>query len=155
MDAIVAYLRTIKPIKNKVPDPIYKMAQVRQIFPGAEKPYTEVMFSDRIKYGFYLATLECHNPMVKGHHDWAKDLGRGGFEFPGPWDVPMSGNITASKTKGVGAWTDAELKKVITTGVDKDGNHLQPPMGYPYYAHMTDEDIADMIADLRTLLAKE
>jgi mono/diheme cytochrome c family protein len=159
MDAIVAYLRTIKPITNKVPDPIYKMAQVRQIFPGAEKPYTEAMFSDRIKHGFYLATighcLECHTPMVKGQHDWAKDLGRGGFEFPGPWGVSVSRNITASKTKGVGGWSDAELKKVITTGIDRDGNHLKPPMGYPYYAHMTDEDIADVIAYMRTLPAKE
>src|SRR5580658_10065941 len=35
MDAIVAYLRTIKPISNKVPDPIYKMHTERQVFPGA------------------------------------------------------------------------------------------------------------------------
>src|SRR5690349_15395089 len=64
LDAIVAYLRTIKPIKNKVPDPIYKMPQVRQIFPGSEKPYTEAMFTDHVKHGFYLATIghcmECH-----------------------------------------------------------------------------------------------
>ena len=38
MDAIVAYLRTLKPVSNKVPDPIYKMPAPRQIFPGAEKP---------------------------------------------------------------------------------------------------------------------
>src|SRR5665811_2098551 len=70
MDAIVAYVQTLKPIKNKVPDPIYKMPQVRQIFPGAEKPYTEAMFSDRLKHGFYLATIahcmKCHTPMEKG-----------------------------------------------------------------------------------------
>ena len=28
LNAVVAYLRTLKPIKNKVPDPIYKMPQV-------------------------------------------------------------------------------------------------------------------------------
>ena len=27
LDAVVAYLHTLKPIKNKVPDPIYKMPQ--------------------------------------------------------------------------------------------------------------------------------
>jgi mono/diheme cytochrome c family protein len=159
MDAIVAYLRTIKPIKNKVPDPIYKMKQVRQIFPGGEKPYTEAMFSDHVKHGFYLATIghcmECHTPMVKGEHDWAKDLGRGGFEFPGPWGVSVSRNITSSKSKGIGAWTDAQIKTAITTGVDKDGNHLKPPMGFGYYAHMTDGDISDIIAYLRTVPAKE
>ena len=159
MDAIVAYLRTIKPIKNKVPDPIYKMKQVRQIFPGGEKPYTEAMFSDHVKHGFYLATIghcmECHTPMVKGEHDWAKDLGRGGFEFPGPWGVSVSRNITSSKSKGIGAWTDAQIKTAITTGVDKDGNHLKPPMGFGYYVHMTDGDIGDIIAYLRTVPAKE
>ena len=159
MDAIVAYLQTIKPIKNKVPDPIYKMKQVRQVFPGAERPYKEAMFSDRQKHGFYLATIghcmECHTPMAKGQHDWKADLGRGGFEFPGPWGVSVSRNITQSKSKGIGAWTDAEIKKAITTGMDKDGNHLKPPMGYPYYAHMTDEDLADVITYLRTVPAKE
>ena len=159
MNAIVAYLRTLKPIKNKVPDPVYKMKQVRQIFPGAARRDREAMFSDRIKHGFYLATIghcmECHTPMVRGRHDWAKDLGRGGFEFPGPWGVSVSRNITQSKSKGIGAWSDAEIKRAITQGIDKDGKHLKPPMGYSYYAKMTDLDIADIIAYLRTVPAKE
>ena len=159
MDAIVAYLRTLKPIKNKVPDPIYKMKQVRQIFPGAEKPYTEAMFKDSVKHGFYLATIghcmECHTPMVRGQHDWGKDLGRGGFEFPGPWGVSVSRNITESKDKGIGGWTNAQIKRAITTGVDKDGHHLKPPMGFGYYAHMKSSDIDDIIAYLRTVPAKE
>ena len=159
MNAIVAYLRTLKPIKNKVADPVYKMKQVRQIFPGAARRDREAMFSDRQKHGFYLATIghcmECHTPMAQGRHDWAKDLGRGGFEFPGPWGVSVSRNITQSKSKGIGAWTDAEIKRAITTGVDKDGKHLKPPMGYSYYAKMTDADVADIIVYLRTVPAKE
>ncbi len=99
--------------------------------------------------------MECHTPMVKGVHDWAEDLGRGGFEFPGPWGVSVSRNITSSKSKGIGAWTDAQIKTAITTGVDKDGKHLKPPMGFGYYAHMTDGDIDDIIAYLRTVPAKE
>ena len=67
LNAVVAYLRTLKPITNKVPDPIYKMPQVQQVFPGGEKPYTEAMLSDKLKKGFYLATIahcmECHTPM--------------------------------------------------------------------------------------------
>jgi len=159
LDSVVAYLRTIKPIKHKVPDPIYKMPQLEHVFPGGEKPYTEAMFKDHVKHGFYLATIghcmECHTPMVRGQHDWAKDLGRGGFEFPGPWGVSVSRNITSSKSKGIGGWTDAEIKRAITTGVAKDGSHLKPPMGFGYYAHMTDGDIADIIAYLRTVPAKE
>ncbi|MGA2892043.1 MAG: c-type cytochrome [Xanthobacteraceae bacterium] len=160
MDAIVAYLRTIKPVSNKVADPIYRMAAPPpQVLPGSENAYTPAMLDDTLKRGFYLATvghcMECHTPMVKGHHDFAADLGRGGFEFPGPWGVSVSRNITSSKTKGIGGWTDAEIKRAITQGVDKDGNKLKPPMGYGYYAHMTDADLDAVIAWVRTLPPKE
>jgi mono/diheme cytochrome c family protein len=158
LDAIVAYLRTIKPIKNKVPDPIYKMQQVENVFPGGEKPYTEAMMGDKVKKGFYLATIahcmECHTPMVKGRHPWDR-MGAGGFEFPGPWGVSVSRNITSSKTHGIGAWTDAEIKRAITTGVAKDGSHLKPPMGFGYYATLTADDLDAIVAWLRTLPAKE
>src|SRR5665647_274583 len=39
LDAIVAYLRTVKPIKNTVPAPIYKIALPHHAFPGSETPY--------------------------------------------------------------------------------------------------------------------
>lgn len=159
MNAIVAYLRTLKPVANKVPDPIYKMQIPHHAFPGSEKAYTEAMMSDPVKKGFYLATIghcmECHTPMGPRGREFADKLGTGGFEFPGPWGVSVSRNITPSKTKGIGAWTDAQIKTAITTGVDKDGNHLKPPMGFPYYAHMTDGDLNDVIAYLRTVPAKD
>jgi mono/diheme cytochrome c family protein len=159
MNAIVAYLRTLKPIKNTVPAPVYKMPQVHHVFPGGEKPYTEAMFREKLKHGFYLATIahcmECHTPMGPRGREFATRLGTGGFEFPGPWGTSVSPNITSSKTKGVGAWTDAEIKRAITTGVDKDGKHLKPPMGYHYYAKMTDSDLNDLIAWLRTVPPKE
>src|SRR4051812_30660478 len=41
LNAIVAYLRTIPPVTNKVPGPIYKIALPHHVFPGAEKPYRE------------------------------------------------------------------------------------------------------------------
>jgi mono/diheme cytochrome c family protein len=159
MDAIVAYLRTLKPISNKVPDPIYKMQTQRQVFPGAEKAYTPEMANDPAKKGFYLVTIghcmECHTPLVKGQHDWTADLARGGMEFPGPWGISVSRNITSSKTKGIGDWTDAEVKRAITTGIDKDGKKLNGPMGYQYYAHMTDADLDAVIGWVRTLPPKE
>jgi mono/diheme cytochrome c family protein len=159
MDAIVAYLRALKPISNKVPDPIYKISAPRQVFPGAEAPYTPAMLNDAMKKGFYLATIghcmECHTPMVKGQHDWTADLARGGQEFPGPWGVSTSRNITSSKAKGIGEWTDAEIKRAITSGVDKDGNKLKGPMGYQYYAHMTDADLDAVIGWVRTLPPKD
>ena len=159
MDAIVAYLRTIKPVTNTVPAPIYKMPQVHRPFPGGESPYTEEMLKDTVKKGFYLATIghcmECHTPMGPRGREFADKLGTGGFEFPGPWGVSVSKNITQSKTKGIAEWTDAEIKTAIATGVDRKGNKLKPPMGFQYYAHMTGEDLDAVVAYLRTVPAKE
>jgi len=157
LDAVVAYLRTIKPVSNKVADPIYKMPQVEHVLPGGEKPFTEAMMSDKVKKGFYLSTIahcmECHTPMEKGVRQWDTRLGAGGFEFPGPWGVSVSRNITSSKTKGIGAWTDEEIKRAITTGVDRQGNKLKPPMGFQYYSTVSADDLDALVAYLRTVPA--
>jgi mono/diheme cytochrome c family protein len=159
LNAIVAYLRTLKPIKNTVPAPIYKIALPHHAFPGSEKPYTEAMLSTPVKKGFYLATIghcmECHTPFGPKGKDFVGDLGKGGMEFPGPWGKSVSRNITPSKDKGIGAWTDAQIKTAITTGISKDGSHLKPPMGFPHYAQMTSADLDAVIAYLRTVPAKE
>jgi mono/diheme cytochrome c family protein len=155
MDAIVAYLHTVKPVHNKAPDPNYKMQIPHHIFPGAEKPMNAEDFKNPVRRGFYLATIghcmECHTPFVKGQQDFAHSMGKGGREFPGPWGKSISRNITSDKEAGIGAWTDAQIKTAITKGIDKDGKHLHPPMGYGYYAHMTDSDLGDLIAYLRTV----
>jgi mono/diheme cytochrome c family protein len=159
LNAVVAYLHTLAPVKNKVPDPIYKMPQHHQIPPGGEKPYTEAMLNDKVKKGFYLVTvahcMECHTPLGPRGREFADKLGTGGFEFKGPWGVSVSRNITPSKTKGIGAWTDAEIKRAITQGVSKDGSKLKPPMGYQYYATVTGDDLDAIVAYLRTVPPKE
>jgi mono/diheme cytochrome c family protein len=157
-DAIVAYLQSLKPVSNKVPDPIYKQPFSLHRFPGTEKPMTATDMNDKVKHGFYLVSighcLECHTPMVRGRLELDK-IGKGGREFPGPWGTSVSRNITPSKTAGIGDWTDAEIKRAITEGKRKDGSPLKPPMGYGYYAGMTDSDLNDVIAYLRTLPVKE
>jgi mono/diheme cytochrome c family protein len=160
LDSVVAYLRTLKPIKNKVPDPIYKIALPHHVFPGAEKSYAQADLNDKLKRGFYLATIghcmECHTPFgASGGQDFANSLGKGGREFPGPWGVSKSRNITSHKTAGIGDWTDAEIKTAITQGKRKDSTPLKGPMGYQYYAKMTDADLDAVIAYLRTVPPKE
>jgi mono/diheme cytochrome c family protein len=159
LNAVVAYLRTIKPVSNKVPDPVYRMPQGHPIPPGADKPYTEAMLTDKVKKGFYLATIshcmECHTPFGARGRDFANRLGAGGAEFPGPWGVVHSRNITSSKTKGLGDWTDAEIKRAITQGIRKDGTKLTGPMGFDLYARMTETDLDAVVAWLRTVPPKE
>ena len=66
-------------------------------------------------------------PDGEGYASVGYASGAGGFDFPGPWGVSTSRNITSSKTKGIGGWTDAEIKRAITTCVtaasSSDGRH--------------------------------
>ncbi len=158
LDAVVAYLRSVPAVSNKVAAPVYKAELQFAPPPDADKPPSEADLRDPVKRGRYLATIghcmECHTKKVNGRHDFG-NLGRGGEEFPGPWGVSVSRNITSSKDKGLGGWTDAEIKRAITQGVHKDGSPLKPPMGFALYAKMTDDDLNAVIAYLRTVPAKE
>jgi len=58
-------------------------------------------------------------------------------------------------TRGIGAWSDAEIKRAIAQGISKDGSHLKPPIGYEWYARMTDADLSAIVAYVRTVLPKE
>jgi mono/diheme cytochrome c family protein len=160
LNAIIAYLRSIPPVKNKVSDPIYKIALPHHVYPGAEKAYSQADLNDKLKKGRYLATIghcmECHTPFKAGGGiDFADSLGKGGRDFPGPWGISKSRNITSSKTAGLGDWTDAEIKTAVTQGKRKDGTPLKGPMGFQYYAKMTDADLDAVIAYLRTVPAKD
>src|SRR5262249_26823934 len=120
LDAIVTYLRSLPPVANKVRDPVYKMNIPHHAFPGAEKPMPEADLNDKVKRGFYLVTIahcmECHTPFGPPGTgvDFQNSLCKGGREFPGPWGVSTSRNITSSKSKGSGDWSDAEIKRAIT-----------------------------------------
>jgi mono/diheme cytochrome c family protein len=157
-DAVVAYLQSLKPVKNKVPDPIYKMPVNRHPFPGTEKPYSQADLNDKGKLGFYLVSIghcmECHTPMEKGALKLG-EIGKGGREFKGPWGVSVSRNITSHKDKGIGAWTDAEIKAAITQGKRRDGTPLKGPMDYAAYAKISASDLDAIVAYLRALPPKE
>jgi len=159
LDAVIAYLHTLKPVSIKVADPVYKMPQGHPIPPSGDKMFTDADMSDKVKKGFYLATIahcmECHTPMGPRGREFDSKLGAGGFDFPGPWGVSTSRNITSSKEKGIGAWTDDEIKRAITQGISRDGSHLKPPMGFQYYATVTPDDLDAIVAWLRTVPAKE
>ena len=159
LDAVVAYVQSIPPVSRKVEAPVYKVKQmVVDIPPGAEKPMAESAMKDPAQRGFYLATIghcmECHTPLVNGHRDFRNALGAGGEKFEGPWGVSLSRNITPHQQNGIGAWSDAEIRQAITKGVRKDGSKLRPPMGYDWYATMTDADLSAIVAYLRTIPAR-
>ncbi len=162
--AVVAYLRSVKPVRNTVPDPVYRAPVHHDSYPEADAGYTPEMMRDPIKRGSYLVTIghcmECHSPRVRGISDYGKTgLGKGGRVFnstlvqglPANWPGSTASNITSHPDKGIGRWSDGEIKRAITQGIKKDGNSMKPPMGYSYYAKMADADLNAMVAYLRTV----
>jgi mono/diheme cytochrome c family protein len=65
--------------------------------------------------------------------------------FPGTF-YPK--NITPA---GIGNWTDGELLRMITSGVNKKGRAVFPLMPYPHYNNLSQEDVYSIIAYIRTL----
>jgi mono/diheme cytochrome c family protein len=159
LDAVVGYLRTAPGIRNQVQAPVYKAALHVEIPPGAEKPMSEADLRDPVKHGFYQVTIahcmECHTPKVDDRLDFVNSLGKGGQTFRGPFGESVSRNITSHREKGIGGWSDAEIKRAITQGIRKDGSSLKPPMGFAWYARMTDGDLNAVVAYIRTLPPKE
>jgi hypothetical protein len=100
--------------------------------------------------------MECHTPFAgDGPVDFQNSLGKGGRTFPGPWGSSLSRNITSHNEKGLGAWSDDEIKHAITQGVSRDGRPLKPPMGYAFYAKLTADDLDAIVGYLRTVPPKE
>src|SRR5215831_5591722 len=159
LDAIVAYLRTVKAVRNTVPEPEYKMPVHRQPYPDAEKGFAKSEFSDSVRHGAYLVTIghcmECHSTWSAGVSDFKDGLGHGGRPF-GPTIVKelpnvVAPNITSDPAAGIGAWSDTEIARAIRRGIARDGHRLNPPMAFAFYAGLSDADTADIIAYLRTL----
>jgi mono/diheme cytochrome c family protein len=64
-------------------------------------------------------------------------------------------NITPDPETGIGGWTNAQIKRAITQGVSADDSPLMPPMGFPYYANMTEADLDALVAYLRSIAPLE
>lgn len=115
--------------------------------------------AERINNGMYLANslyvcMDCHST-----RDWSKfsgpivenTLGKGGevfnqdMGFPGEY---YAKNITPQALQ---SWTDGEILRAITSGVNKQGKALFPVMPYLNYGQLDREEIYSVIAYLRTL----
>jgi len=71
----------------------------------------------------------------------------------GPWGVSFAGNLTPDPT-GIGNWSEEQFKVAMTKGRFKglaNGRMLLPPMPWPSYAGMTDEDLSAMFKYLQSI----
>jgi mono/diheme cytochrome c family protein len=154
--AIVAYLRTVKPVRNVVPESTFQIPL--NGFGPIVTSVPDVPKTDIVKYGEYLAgpvghCMDCHTTYVMGQIDMTQ-IGRGGNVYSRPfiydW-AAVSANITPHPEAGLGRWTDEEIKTAITTGVSRNGRQLLPFMPYGLYAKMQESDLDAIVAYLRSL----
>lgn len=156
LDAVATYVKTIPAVKREVAAPVYKRPMHTELIPGAEKPFSDADLSDKLKRGFYLATIahcmECHSRHPDGTQDYKSWQGKGGYVFKGPFGQVTTLNISSHKTKGIGSWTDDEIKRALTHSVSRDGREFKGPMVRKiYFSKMTEEDLDALVAWVRTI----
>ena len=156
LDALVAYIRSVPAVKNAVQPPVYKAAMHATLIPGADKPFDEAAMGDPAKRGFYLATIghcmECHARRPDGTQDFKNWWGKGGNVMKGPFGAVTVANITSHPKSGIGAWSDAEIKRALTQGVGRDGHAFKPPMARQmFFSKLTEADLNALVAWLRSL----
>ncbi len=126
---------------------------------GPPEEITVEITPERLERGKYLANhvsscIDCHSdrdwqyfsgPVVVGTE------GMGGTNFGEELKLPgtiYTKNITPAALKD---WTDGDIMKAITSGINKNNKVLFPIMPYPKYHKMDHEDLYSIIAYIRTL----
>ena len=161
--SIIAYIRTLKPIKNKVPAR-QLMIPISMAYPApALQPSVDANVappeSDKVKYGEYLITMAdcgtCHTPFVKGQPDFSRAYSGGNNFNPANFKV-VSANITPDSITGIGTWTEERfLNKFIQYREEKNYNFdpgkQNTIMPLIVYAGMKDDDLKAIYAYLHSL----
>jgi mono/diheme cytochrome c family protein len=154
MGAIVAYLRTVPPVRNatepsRYPFPLQPYPQVTGPVPAPA--------DDPVSRGAYLAgpvahCLDCHSGRLPNNQIDPARPGGQGMTFTGPWGVVVARNLTPHPELGIGSWTEAQFARALREEIGGDGRPLMPPMGRGrVWSQMTDRDISDIFAFLRSL----
>ena len=112
----------------------------------------------RLARGRYLgetiaACGNCHTP--KGPQGELPGMTlAGGFviEIPGAFRAVVP-NVTPDPETGIGRWSDADIAAAIREGRRPDGTIIGPPMPIELYRRISDEDLAALVAWLRSVPA--
>jgi len=78
-------------------------------------------------------------------------VGAGGAAIKTPFGTFYGTNITPDSDTGLGNWSDAEVVAAIRAGDIRGRGVAAPVMPYPLYAGMSDADVQDLVAYLRSL----
>lgn len=102
------------------------------------------------KRGGYLAAaggcLGCHTENKEGAVPYA-----GGRALHTPFGTFYGPNLTPHPAAGLGQWSEADFARAMRQGVRPDGAHYFPAFPYPSFTLVSDADVRDLWAYLRSL----
>jgi mono/diheme cytochrome c family protein len=163
IEAIVAYMRTLTPVPNRVPE--REVSQLRHLMartlPQPARFRHRPPASDKVAYGGYLANLagcrDCHTP-VDEHGDPRSGMDfAGGFEFrfPGGGSV-RAANITPDADTGIGNMSEQIFvnrfklyERIPDRVLTREQQRIQTVMPWKLFAGMTRDDLSAIYAYLR------
>jgi hypothetical protein len=157
--AIMAYVRSIPPIANEVPehDLDFPLSLLVNAIPKPAEPRS-VNRLDPVEYGGYLATVGgciwCHTPVNERGQTVREAALAGGHEFPMGGFLARSANITPDPETGIGTWTREDFLARFRRYQGKAGliptrnGDFNSPMPWTRYAEMTEPDLSAIYAYL-------
>lgn len=159
--AVVAYLRTLRPVDTEVPRTVAGFPLnllIKNAPQPLEGPVSAPPATDHVAYGKYLVTIagcaDCHTPRVKGKSDPERAFA-GGNEFAFDKLRVVSANITPDEQTGIGRMTrDAfigRFRSYASLGNAPVTPEHQTLMPWRLYGGMTEEDLGAIYDYLRTV----
>lgn len=163
MYSIIAYIRTLKPIKSEIPEREldFPLNFIVNTIPAKAELTTKVDSTNSVEYGKYLVNaascVQCHSREDKGDVIAGSEFG-GGNEFHIPAGKLYSPNITPDKETGIGNWTRETFiqRFKIYSDTSYHPAQLKPtdfntPMPWITYSTMTEKDLGAIYDYLRTV----
>lgn len=95
--------------------------------------------------------VSCH--AAPGSQGEARLRLAGGVRLATAFGTFVAPNISSDTQDGIGSWTAEDLANAMLRGVSPEGLHYYPAFPYTSYARMNPQDVADLLAFLRTLPA--
>jgi mono/diheme cytochrome c family protein len=77
----------------------------------------------------------------------------GGLALVSKFGTFYAPNISPDAKDGVGGWTEAQFVTAVRNGVAPNGEHLYPIFPYTSFQRMSNEDVRDLFAYIKTLPA--
>jgi mono/diheme cytochrome c family protein len=164
VEALVAYLNSLTPIRNRLPATQLSFP-VNLMIKGVPQPVGSVPppdRADRAQYGKYLTTIagceDCHTPTEKGQPIPGMAFA-GGQEFPSTIGRVLTANITPHPDTGIGKWDEAfflkkfaDYKEYAANGTPRmTGPEQFTLMPWLDFSGMQPEDLRAIYAYLRTV----